>query len=66
MNLSENWITQAQAARLRGVSRQAINKLVKTGRIKSIRIASILLVNKEDVANFKALSSGRPKKEKNG
>lgn len=62
MNALEDWITQAEAARLRDVSRQAINKLVKKGRIKSLRLGSIILVNKNEIKSFKALSSGRPKK----
>ncbi|MEX2235222.1 MAG: helix-turn-helix domain-containing protein [Cyclobacteriaceae bacterium] len=66
MNLSEDWITQAQAARLRGVSRQAINKLVKKGRIKSINVGSIILISKEEIKKFKPLGSGRPKKSQNG
>lgn len=64
--IEEEWITQAEAARVRGVSRQAINNLIKKGRIKAIKISSIILVDKKDVENFKALNSGRPRKEKNG
>jgi excisionase family DNA binding protein len=63
---TEGWITQAEAARIRGVTRQAINNLVKKGRLKSIQVASLILVDRKDVENFEALGSGRPKKKKNG
>jgi len=58
----KDWITQAEAARTRKVSRQAINKLVKAGRIRTIDVGGAILVFKEDVKNFEAKSSGRPKK----
>lgn len=58
----EDWITQAEAARIRKVSRQAINKLVKAGRIRTVNFGRVVLVHKEDVKNFEAKSSGRPKK----
>lgn len=57
----EDWITQAEASRMRNVSRQAINKLVKSERIRSIKVGGAILVNKYDVENFEAKSSGRPK-----
>ena len=58
----KDWITQAEAARLRNVSRQAINKLVKSNRIRSVDIGGAILVSKDDVQNFQAKSSGRPKR----
>jgi predicted DNA-binding protein (UPF0251 family) len=58
----EDWITQAEAARMRNVSRQAINKLVKESRLRVIDICGVTLVNKADLKSFKARSSGRPKK----
>jgi len=57
----KDWITQAEAARVRDVTRQAINKLVKSNRIRSVKIGGVTLVNKDDVKNFVAKSSGRPK-----
>lgn len=57
----KDWITQAEAARIRSVSRQAINKLAKSNRIRSVDIGGVTLVNKDDVQNFQAKSSGRPK-----
>lgn len=57
----KDWITQAEAARIRNVSRQAINKLVKSKRVRSVNIGGATLVNKYDVQYFQAKSSGRPK-----
>ena len=64
--LSDSWITQAEAARVRGVSRQAINKLVKKKRIKTLHVGTAVFVDKIDIQNYKILTSGRPKKEKHG
>lgn len=58
----EEWISQAEAGRIRNVSRQAINNLVKAGRIRSIVIGGIALVNKEDINNFIPKKKGRLKK----
>ena len=60
------WITQAEAARIRGVSRQAIGKLVKKKRLETYIVGTVIFVNKTDVENYKILNSGRPKKKKNG
>jgi excisionase family DNA binding protein len=59
---NEDWISQAEAARLRGVSRQAIAKLVRAHRVRTLKIAGKILVLKEDVENYKPLTAGRPKK----
>jgi excisionase family DNA binding protein len=58
----EQWISQAEAARLRGVSRQAISKLVKAERIRSLEIGGHQLVFKEDVMQFLPRVAGRPKR----
>ena len=58
----EEWISQAEAARLRRVSRQAIMKLIKRGRLKILTIGGHTLVNKNDVLKFQKNIGGRPKK----
>ena len=60
--IPEDWVTQAEAARIRKVSRQAIHKLVRDGRLRTIDFGGIALVSKLDVQNFEAKSAGRPKK----
>jgi excisionase family DNA binding protein len=59
-----DWITLSQAARLRGVSRQAISKLVKQGRLKTLDAGGRPLVYKPDVSAFKPLPAGRKGKAK--
>lgn len=54
------WISQAEAARIRGVSRQAISRLVKKGRVRSASIGGRLFVLRKDVEDFQALAAGRP------
>ena len=59
-----DWISQAEAARIRGVTRQAIYKLVKKGKLKSLEIGGHILVNKMDLFKFEPDKGGRPKKTK--
>lgn len=60
----QEWITQAEAARMRRVSRQAINKLLKDNRLTFVEFGGVVLVRKADVENFQPKNSGRPKKTK--
>ena len=61
-----DWISQSEAARLRGVTRQAIAKLVKKGRLKVLVLGGRTFVSKAEIARFEMQAAGRPKKEKNG
>ncbi|MCE5310421.1 MAG: helix-turn-helix domain-containing protein [Acidobacteriales bacterium] len=56
------WISQAEAARLRGVSRQAIALLVKKGRLATLKVGGRLLVRRKDVEGFTPDPAGRPRK----
>lgn len=58
----EGWISQAEAARIRGVTRQAISKLVKGGRLRTLDIGGNTLVSRKDVEAYEPLPPGRPKK----
>ena len=60
-----DWISQSEAARLRGVTRQAIAKLVKKGRLKVLVLGGRAFVSKAEVTRFEMQAAGRPKKEKN-
>jgi excisionase family DNA binding protein len=62
---SVEWVSQAEAARLRGVTRQAIARLVKKGRLQVFRIGGKVLLNRADVENFVAEQAGRPSNERN-
>lgn len=55
-----DWISQAEAARLRGVTRQAIAKLVKKGRLRSLEVGGRLFVDRAEVENLVPRRAGRP------
>jgi excisionase family DNA binding protein len=55
-----DWISQAEAARLRGVSRQAISNLARKGRLKTLDIGGHVLVSRSEVEQFVPLGAGRP------
>jgi excisionase family DNA binding protein len=61
---ADDWISQAEAARLRGVSRQAIALLVKRGRLTVFRIGGKLLVNRKEIEKFEPEEPGRPRNDK--
>ena len=54
----DEWISKPEAARLRGVSRQAIWDLVHRGRITSTRFAGRIYVDRAEVMNFKRRPRG--------
>jgi excisionase family DNA binding protein len=58
----EEWISQAEAARLRKVSRQAISLLVKKGRLPVLKIGGRVFVHRKEVEEFTPDSPGRPPK----
>lgn len=59
----EQWVSQAEAAQMRGVSRQAIAKLVKKGRFTTLIVAGKILLRKSEVEKFKPQPPGpAPKK----
>ena len=55
------WISQAEAARLRGVTRQAISKLIRKQKIKTLEVGGHVLVNRQEVLEYEGESAGRPK-----
>ena len=66
-NISDisTWISQSEAARLRGVSREAIYNLVKKNRLKTLKIGDKTLVNRIEVENYRPRLPGpKPKKKK--
>jgi len=58
-----DWISQAEASRIHGVSRQAISKLVRAGRLRSKSIGGRVFVSRSEVESFHPLPSGRPREE---
>lgn len=57
-----DWISQAEAARIRGVSRQAIARLIKKGRFRVFRIGGKVLLRRSEVKAYEPEQSGRPRK----
>jgi predicted DNA-binding protein (UPF0251 family) len=60
----EGWISQAEAARIRGVSQQAIDNLVKRNRFKTLKFGGRTLLNRADVENYQPHPPG-PRVNKN-
>jgi excisionase family DNA binding protein len=56
-----DWISQAEAAELRGVSRQAISKLIRAGRLKTFEVGGHVLVSRSEVLGFQPETPGRPR-----
>lgn len=56
----QDWITKAEAARIRGVTRQAIAKLVNKGKLSTLKIAGGTLVKRAEVESFQPETGGRP------
>jgi len=63
MNL-DDLISQADAAKLRGVSRASINELVARGRLKTVEIAGKVFLYRSEVEAFEPQPGGRPPKAK--
>ena len=55
------WVSQAEAARIRNVSRQAIAKLVSNGRLRTLEVGGRSFVSRTDVLTFERNPPGRPK-----
>jgi excisionase family DNA binding protein len=62
----EDLISQAEAARLRGVSRQAIAQMVVTGRLTVYQVGGRPLLSKKEVLQYKdgRTAAGRLQAEK--
>lgn len=58
----KDWISQSEAASLRGVSRQAIYELVQKDRFETLEIGGRTLLLREDVVGYEARKGGRPPK----
>jgi len=59
----QQWVSQAEAAHMRGVTRQAIARLVKKGRFTTFLIGGKVLLKRSEVEKFKPKPPGpAPKK----
>jgi hypothetical protein len=57
------YVSQVEAGRIRGVSKQAIGNLIKRGRLSSIKVAGRTLLLRSEVEAFTPQPIGHPKKE---
>ncbi len=55
-------ITQAEAARLREVTAEAINDLIKRGKLDVFEVAGQKLLRRDDVISYRPGKGGRPPK----
>ncbi len=55
-------ITQAEAARIRNVSREAIYRLVARGKLEARVIGGQKFLSRKEVENYKPEKGGRPSK----
>lgn len=53
-----DWISQTEAAELRGVTRQAISRLVKKERFRTFEIGGKKLLYRPDVVNYENKTPG--------
>lgn len=60
----DDMISQADAARIRGVTPQAIGHLIKAGKLRTVKVAGRLLVFRREVESFKPDVGGRPAMKK--
>jgi len=58
------WISQAEAAKIREVTRQAISGLVKKGRFTTLSVGGKTLLRRSDVEDFIAKPPGPSAKKK--
>ena len=60
----DDMITMAEAARIRGVSHEAIRYLVRMGRVKVRRIAGKVFLSRKSLEAYEPSVGGRPRKKK--
>jgi hypothetical protein len=60
--LAKEWVSQSEAARIRKVTPQAIGRLIKKGRFRTLQIAGKVLLDRYEVKNYKPKPTGRPRK----
>lgn len=60
----EEWVSQAEAAEMRGVTRQAIARLLKKGRFTTFSIGGKILLKRSEVEEFMPKPPGPSPKKK--
>ena len=57
-----DWVSQSEAARLHGSTRQAIARLVERGRLAVLEVGGRKLVRRSEVMAFDPMPAGRKRK----
>jgi len=60
---TEELVSQKEAAEIRGISIQAIHKLMKRGRFTVIEISGIRFLLRKEIETYEARPRGRPRKD---
>jgi excisionase family DNA binding protein len=60
---SEKYMSQAEAARRRGVTDQTIGSMIRRGRLTTVKVAGRTLVLRSEIESFVARPKGRPAKK---
>lgn len=55
------WITQREAAQLRGITTSGIRTAAKRGRIRTLKHGRVSLVNRQDILNYQPRIDFRPR-----
>ena len=63
-DLAKDYVSVSQAAKIRGVSRQAILKALARGRLKGSQVDSFWLIHRRDLAGFEPKLHGQRRKAK--
>jgi hypothetical protein len=61
-DLAKDYVSVTQAAKMRGVSRQAILKALARGTLKGSRVDQFWLIHRRDLAAFEPRTDGGKKK----
>lgn len=59
----DDLISQKEAAEIRGVTVQAIDYLIKNGRLHGVKVAGRVCVLRKEVESFEPRRTGRPRKK---
>lgn len=62
--VADDLVTMAEAARLRGVTPQAIDHLLARGRLRAVRVVGRRMLRRGDVLGFEPRKAGRPPSRK--
>jgi hypothetical protein len=60
----EDYMTIAEAAEMRGITRQAVWLLVKRDRVRHLRFGNALFVHRKDMESYDPHPGGRPAKKR--